>query len=43
MKEYRERLSQAGVDPDRLLDQALEAQRRREQDSPPEDEERKEQ
>jgi uncharacterized membrane protein YeaQ/YmgE (transglycosylase-associated protein family) len=43
VKEYRERLHQAGVDPDRLLDQALEAQRRREQDSPPDDDERKEQ
>ena len=42
VKQYRERLQQAGVEPDRLLDQALEAQRRREEDSPPEDEERKE-
>jgi uncharacterized membrane protein YeaQ/YmgE (transglycosylase-associated protein family) len=43
VKEYRERLHKAGVDPDRLLDQALEAQRRRQQDSPPDDDERNKQ
>jgi uncharacterized membrane protein YeaQ/YmgE (transglycosylase-associated protein family) len=39
VKGYRERLTQAGVDPDRLLDQALDAQRRRQQEPPPQDDE----
>jgi hypothetical protein len=42
VREYRRRLQQAGVDPDVLLDRALEAQKRREQDSRPDDEEKKE-
>ncbi len=41
VKEYRERLSKAGVDPDVLLDRALESQeqerRRQEHDSPPDE------
>jgi uncharacterized membrane protein YeaQ/YmgE (transglycosylase-associated protein family) len=44
VKEYRQRLHKAGVDPDRLLDQALEAQRRPPRDdSPPPEEDKREQ
>jgi uncharacterized membrane protein YeaQ/YmgE (transglycosylase-associated protein family) len=44
VKEYRQRLHKAGVDPDRLLDQALEAQRRPPRDdSPPPEEDKTEQ
>jgi uncharacterized membrane protein YeaQ/YmgE (transglycosylase-associated protein family) len=45
VKQYRERLSQAGVDPDVLLDKALEAQKRQHgdhhEDSRPDEEETK--
>jgi uncharacterized membrane protein YeaQ/YmgE (transglycosylase-associated protein family) len=45
VQEYRERLNRAGVDPDRLLDDALAAReqqpRTESDDSPPEDEEKK--
>ena len=46
VQQYRERLNRAGVDPDRLLDDALATQNRQrggeDEDSQPEDEERKE-
>lgn len=46
VQQYRERLNRAGVDPDKLLDEALAAQQRHRppdaEDSPPDDEERKE-
>jgi uncharacterized membrane protein YeaQ/YmgE (transglycosylase-associated protein family) len=46
IQHYRERLNRAGVDPDKLLDQALaareqHARRPDDEDSPPDDEERK--
>ncbi|MDX6438201.1 MAG: hypothetical protein QOF45_784 [Gaiellaceae bacterium] len=41
VEQYRARLNQAGVDPDRLLDRALESQKERERDSNPDDEEKK--
>jgi hypothetical protein len=41
--QYRARLNQAGVDPDQILDRALEAQKQREHDSSHDEEEKKEQ